>query len=95
MVMTDIEVVYAQLYYNILLGRSYMYTMNAICSLAFHITIFPFNGKIVTLNHLNYYYPHANTNPENILPMIGEVSQSSCVDISLGVHKYSDLLGAY
>ena len=60
--MIDVEVIDAQLKYNILLGCGYMYTMKEMASLVFHITMFPFNGKVVTLSQLNYYHPHATTN---------------------------------
>ena len=40
-VLVDIEVVNAQLHYNLLLRRSYMYTMRAIASNIFHLMMFP------------------------------------------------------
>ena len=70
MVMTDVEVVDAQIDYNILLGRSYMYTMKVV-SYIFCIMMFPFNRKVVTLDQLNYYDPHASSNPKIFLPIVG------------------------
>ena len=49
-VFIDIEVVNAQLYYNLLLGHSYMYAMRLVSSTVFRIMIFPHDGKIVILD---------------------------------------------
>ena len=54
-VLIDIEVVNAQLDYNLLLGRSYMYAMRAIASTVFHLMMFPHEGKIVTGDQLCYH----------------------------------------
>ena len=45
-VLIDIEVFNAQLDYNLLLRRSYMYTMRALASTVFHLMMFPHEGKI-------------------------------------------------
>ena len=47
-VLIDIEVVNAQLDYNLLLGRSYMYAMRVVASTFFHLMMFPYEGNIVT-----------------------------------------------
>ena len=49
-VLIEIEVVNAQLDYHLLLGRSYMYTMQAITSTVFHLMMFPHEGKIITVD---------------------------------------------
>ena len=49
-VFIDIEVVNAQLDYNRLLGRSYMYAMRAMASTIFQLMIFPHDGKIMTID---------------------------------------------
>ena len=46
----DMEVVNAQLDYNIRLGHSYMYVMRAITSIVFRLMMFPHNRNIVTIN---------------------------------------------
>ena len=56
-VLIDIEVVNAQLDYNLLLKRSYMYAMRAITSTIFHLMMFPLEGKIVTIDQLTYHDP--------------------------------------
>ena len=56
-VLIDIEVVNAQLDYNLLLGRNYMYVMQALASTIFLQMMFPHDGKIVTVDQLNYHDP--------------------------------------
>ena len=79
--MIDMEVVEAQLYNNILLCHSYMYSMNAVAPSLLHIMMFPFNGNIITLDQLSYYDPNATTNLENIPPIIGEGKTPRYVDV--------------
>ena len=85
--MIDVEFLDTQVDYNIILGHSYIYTMKADVSSVFCIMIFLFNGKVVTLDQLNYYDPHASTNPENILPKVGEANPTPYVNISLDVYN--------
>ena len=66
----DIEVVNAQLDYNLLLGRSYMYTMRAITSTIFHLMMFPHEGKIMTIDKLTYQDLQGLMAPTNIIPTI-------------------------
>ena len=51
-VMINIEVINAQLDYNLLLGRSYMYAMRAVVSTIFCLMMFPHEGNIVTVDQL-------------------------------------------
>ena len=46
-VLIDIDLVNAQLDYNLLLGRSYMYPMRAVASTVFYLMMFPHEGKIM------------------------------------------------
>ena len=65
-----------------------MYAMKVVTSLVLHIMMFPFNGKVVTLDHFSYYNPQASTNPDNVLPMVGKVNPTPCVEISLCVQGF-------
>ena len=85
--MIDVEFLDTQVDYNIMLGHSYMYTMKAEVSLVFCIMIFLFNGKVVTLDQLNYYDPHASAYLENILPGVGGANPTPYVNISLDVYS--------
>ena len=72
-----------------------MYSMKAAASSVFCIMMFPFNGKVVTLDQLSYYNPNASTNPKNVFPTVNETNNTSYVEINPGVYKDSDLLWAY
>ena len=50
----DIEVMNAQLDYNLLLRCSYMYAMRAISSTIFWLLMFPNDGNIVTIDVLRH-----------------------------------------
>ena len=50
----EVEVVAVPLDYNLLLGRNWMYSMQAVASTLFCFVCFPFNGKIVTIDELIY-----------------------------------------
>ena len=56
-ILIDIEVVNAQLDYNLLLERIYMYAMRVFVSTVFHLMMFPHEGKIVTVDQLTYHDP--------------------------------------
>jgi hypothetical protein len=49
-ILIHIEIINAQLDYNILFGRNYMYAMNVVASSVFCMMMFPHNGKIVTID---------------------------------------------
>jgi hypothetical protein len=53
-VSVDVEVVDAPLDYNLLLGRSWFYAMTFIASSVFRCVQFPHQGKIVTIDQLDY-----------------------------------------
>jgi hypothetical protein len=69
-ILIDIEVIDAQLDYNILFGRNYMYAMKAVASSVFRTMMFPHNGKIVTIDQLTHYEPNHSTNITNIIPLV-------------------------
>jgi hypothetical protein len=51
----EVEVVDAPLDYNLLLGRSWVYSMSVIVSTLFHVLRFPHQGKIVMVDQLAYF----------------------------------------
>ena len=46
----EVEVVDATLDYNLLLGRNWMYNMQAVTSSLFQVVCFPLDGKIITID---------------------------------------------
>ena len=75
-VLIDIKVVKTQIDYNLLLGHSYMYEMQAIASSVFQLMIPPHDGKIVTIDQLMYYDPKVPTTQEHVLPTINTTIDS-------------------
>ena len=50
----EVEVIDAPLDYNLLLGRSWTYAMSAIASAVFWVVVFPHEGKLVTVEQLDF-----------------------------------------
>jgi len=69
-VLIDIEVLDAQLDYNILLGLSNMYEMLTITSFVFIIMMFPHDGKIITMNKLTSYEKETLPTPDGVFPLV-------------------------
>jgi hypothetical protein len=56
-VSVEVEVVDATLDYNFLLGHTWLYAMKVVASTFFHVVRFPHQGKIVTIDQLDYCTP--------------------------------------
>ena len=67
-VLIGIEVVNAQLDYNLLLEISYMYAIRVIASTVFRFMMFPHEGKIMMIDQLTYHDPQEMTTPANVIP---------------------------
>ena len=50
----EVEVIDAPLDYNLLLGRSWTYAMSVIASAVFWVVVFPHEGKLVTVDQLDF-----------------------------------------
>ena len=72
-VLIDIEVFNAQLDYNLLIGKSYMYAMRAVVSTIFHLMMFPHKGKIMMVDQLTYHDPQGIMAPTNVIPTINTI----------------------
>jgi hypothetical protein len=95
-ILIDIEVIDAQLDYNILFGRSYMYAMKAVASSVFRTIMFPHNKKIVTIDQVSHYEPNPSANLDNILPLIHTNKDAyPLVEMGPGIFKDPSLLGKY
>jgi hypothetical protein len=90
----DIEVVDAPLDYNLLLGRRWFYRMTTVVSLVFRCVQFPHQGKIVTIDQLDFYTPDARIPAANNIPFLGDhpVTYES---VGVGLLKYSSLMGTF
>ena len=61
----DVMVVQGPLYFNLLLGCDYVYTMKAVVSTLFRFIHFPHDGKIVTIDQLSFVTPDHRITPSN------------------------------
>jgi hypothetical protein len=93
-VIIDVEVVDAPLDYNLLLRRSWFYTMTVVSSLVFLCVQFPHQGKIVTVDQLDFCTPDARIPATNNIPFLGDhpVMYES---IGVGLLKYFILMGTF
>jgi len=94
MVLVDVEVVDAPLDYKLLLGRSWFYDMTFIASSVFRCIQFPHQGKIVTIDQLDYCTPEARTQIDNNIPFLG-VSKITYESVVVGILKDSSLMGTF
>ena len=53
-VFVEVEVIDTALDYNLILERSWTYAMSAIASVIFRVVVFPHEGKLVTIDELDY-----------------------------------------
>lgn len=90
----NIEVVYAPLNYNLLLGRSWFYAMTMVTSLIFRLLQFPHQGQIVTIDQLDYYTHDLHGPNTNNVPFV-EGSKLSYKHVGVGLLKDSSLMGTF
>ena len=63
----NVMVVPGPLYYNLLLGRNYVYGMGAIVSTLFRVICFPHEGRFVTVDQLSFPGPNmASSQPSSL-----------------------------
>ena len=67
----QVEVVDAPLYYNLLLGRNWLYAMAVVASTVFRTVQFPHLGRIVTIDQLDFCTSDVTTSTANKIPMLG------------------------
>jgi hypothetical protein len=67
-IIVDVKVVDTSLYYNLLLGISWFYAMTIVASSMFQCVQFPHQGKIITIDQLDYCTPDARTPVTNNIP---------------------------
>ena len=66
----EVEVVDAPLNYNLLLGRNWMYSMQAVVSSVFRVVCFPHNGKIVTIDQMAFKNPPVTASSKDSVPKL-------------------------
>jgi hypothetical protein len=71
-IIVDVEVVNAPIDYNLLLGRSWFYSMTVISSSLFQCVQFHHQGKIVTIDQLDFCTLDAHAPTTNNIPFLGD-----------------------
>jgi hypothetical protein len=90
-VCVEAEVVDAALDYNLLLGRSWTYAMQAVVATVFRVLLFPHEGQIVTINQLSFSRPDPALGA-SMVPMID--NPRPCV-VNVGVGLCPSLMGTF
>jgi hypothetical protein len=93
-VTVDVEVVDAPLDYNLLLGRSWFYAMTVVASSVFRCVQFPHQGKIVTVDQLDFCTTDARAPATNNIPFLGD-HKITYESIGVGLLKDSSLMGTF
>ena len=90
--MIKVEVVDAPLDYNLLLGRNWMYSMQAVASSLFRVVCFPFNGKIIMIDQMSFCNLNANASSTTSILIIDH-SQPAMENVCVGM--YPSLMGTF
>jgi len=68
-VIDDMLAMQGPLYFNTLLGRDYVYAMNAMLFILFRVMHFPHNKRIFIIDHLSYDNNHPNSTLAKFTPL--------------------------
>jgi hypothetical protein len=90
-VCVEVEVVDAPIDYNLLLGRSWTYAMQAVVATVFRVLLFPHEGRIVTIDQLSFSRPDPALGASTV-PMVDN-PQASVVNVGVGLCPY--LMGTF
>ena len=71
--------------YNLLLGRNWMYNMQVVASSLFRVVLFPFNGKIVTIDQMTFKNPSVTASSGASIPIV-EHSQPATGSVDVGMY---------
>ena len=67
----------APLDYNLLLGRSCTYAMSTIALTIFRVVVFPHEGKLVTIDQLNFTRKGCMESNKSTMPLVDQVKPAS------------------
>jgi hypothetical protein len=90
-VCVEVEVVDAPLDYNLLLGRSWTYAMQALVATVFRVLLFLHKGRIVTIDQLSFSRPDPALGA-SMVPMIDNPQPSV---VNAGVGLCPSLMGTF
>jgi hypothetical protein len=66
-VCVEVEVVNVPLDYNLLLGRSWTYSMQVVVATVFRVLLFPHEGQIVTIDQLSFSRPDPSLGASTVM----------------------------
>ena len=90
-VYVDVKFFDASLDYNLILGHSWFYAMTIIISSIFRLLFFPHEGKIVTIDQLDYCMSSAQISTMGTsIPLVGD-HPSQYWSVGMGFFKISTL----
>jgi hypothetical protein len=90
-VCVEVEVVDASLDYNLLLGRSWTYSMQAMVAIVFWVLLFPHEGWIVTIDQLSFSRP----DPAFRASMVSMIDNPQPGVVNIGFGLYPSLMGTF
>jgi hypothetical protein len=90
-VCVEVEVVDVSLDYNILLGRSWTYTMQVVVITVFRVLLFPHEGWIVTIDQLSFSHPE----PSSGLSTVSMIDNPQLGIVNVGVRLCPSLMGTF
>jgi hypothetical protein len=90
-VCVEVEVVDAPLDYNLLLGRSWTYSMQVVVTTVFWVSLFPHEGRIVTIDQFSFSRPDPSLGSSTV-PMVDN-PQPGVVNVKVGLCSY--LMGTF
>ena len=73
----EVDVIDVPLDYNLLLRRSWTYAMFAIASTVFWVVVFPNEGKLVTVDQLNFTRKGRMESNESTVPLADQVKPTT------------------
>ena len=76
-VSVEVEVIDASLDYNLLLGRNWTYAMSAVASAVFHVVVFPHEGKVVTVDQLDFTRKGRLESKDSTVPLVDQAKTAA------------------
>ena len=70
LVSAEVEVIHSPLDYNLLLGRSWTYTMCSIPSVVLRVVVFPHEGKLVNVDQIDFTQKGRMESNESVVPLV-------------------------
>jgi hypothetical protein len=90
-VCVEVKVVDSSLDYNLLLGRSWTYAMQAVVAIVFWVLLFPHEGWIMTIDQLSFSRP----DPSLGASVVSMIDNPQLGVVNIGVGFFPSLMGTF